>query len=161
MIVGIKCIARYVIPISSRAVSLPLDCFITLRLQHFSSIPKFLINDFLRIPHGSLFSSIPKLILAFAISSWGHAAGDYGIFRGKRWFAPRYFGIHLCALTLETLVLALVSRLGGGDLGKRYPSVTRWVGYVWVGSVLCASAPEFAMGFLIPMTGADINSRFS
>jgi hypothetical protein len=66
-----------------------------------------------------------------------------------------------CAIVVEMIFGVLLRRIAGEDVAERFPRMTRWLGYIWVGCVMCWTVPEFAMGFLIPLTGSDINTNFA
>lgn len=108
-------------------------------------IGDFVVNDTLRIRKGTNASSYGKLFLSFAISAFMHAAGDYGMYGGSRWFSHPFFLAQPVAIILEDIVIAVGNRTG---LRSRFPNLSSALGYLWVFSWFCFVMPPFAEAFL-------------
>ena len=69
------------------------------------------------------------MTIAFALSTWVHAAGDYVVFKGRAWFSPQFFMAQPFALIFEAAVIRVADTY---RFRQRFPVTSTITGYVWV-----------------------------
>lgn len=118
--------------------------------QPFLKIGEFVLHDTLHIKRGTNASSYGKLYVAFALSALMHAAGDYGMYRGQRWFSLEFFLPQAVGITLEDGAIALFDR--SGAFRRRHPVLTTWIGYAWVLFWFSSTLPQYSDAYLPAIT---------
>jgi len=112
-------------------------------------IGTFIMNDILRVQRGSKASSYGKLYMAFLVSGLMHAAGDYGMYHGKRWFSLTYFSLQAVAITFEDAVIGIADWFA---FRTRFPTLSTYLGYLWVVVWFSVTLPTFGEAFLPAIT---------
>jgi hypothetical protein len=112
-------------------------------------IGTFIMHDILRVQRGSKVSSYGKLYIAFLLSALMHAAGDYGMYHGERWFSHTYFPLQAIGITLEDAVIGVADWFA---FRTRFPTLSIYLGYFWVAVWFSLTLPTFGEPFLAAIT---------
>jgi len=91
-------------------------------------------------PEGSQIWWCIKVIIAFALSAWVHAGGDYVMSKGRVWWSPQFFMAQPFALILEAAVIRVADRY---RFRRRFPITSTIIGYVWVFGWFSLTYPDF------------------
>jgi hypothetical protein len=65
-----------------------------------------------------------------------------------------------CAIVVEDVVIALAKRAAGKDVGQRYATTIRLIGYGWVAFVFSMTLPEFGMAWMVLLTGKSVETAY-
>ncbi|KAF8317914.1 hypothetical protein DL93DRAFT_2226051 [Clavulina sp. PMI_390] len=112
----------------------------------FMMMSDAIMNDALGVKKGTNLSSYSKLFITFTISGLMHAAGDFGMYHGARWFSLWFFVAQAVGITIEDIAIEMDKRWLGIQASR--PGAAKLLGYLWVAVWFTATLPEFGAGFL-------------